>query len=220
MEGVGISAHVIYAFSEHWGMSLSGAYARSISGTANAVAVGPTTRFADPQNSKLSLPTELSNFGIQGQLIYDPFSGDGFRLPVIVGAGVVSADQRTEDTFQAAGATLRASIKTDEVIPLFMAGLAPQQTVGPFRIIPFGSAFLFLESFQTTRRLENLTNGQASQGSAGALRPVIVNLGLSVKYLPWNLGFSYVKGGILLNERMKAFASDASLWTVTWDRAF
>jgi hypothetical protein len=220
MQGAGISVRILKALSDHWGVGFQGVYARSVSGSAQTVSLG-AEGFEAQGNSDLALPLQVSAYSAMAELVYDPMSGQGLRLPMMVGLTLTTIDATSEGTFQFQGNSFYAKNKT---LPTFSPGLAvgiaPQESWGPFRFIPFALGMYRFQKFERVHRLENVTTGQVVETKDKPYRHGAVHVGITVKYTPWDIGFSYVRAGLYFGPHEQPFNSQTELFTVSWNKTF
>lgn len=219
-EGAGISVRVLRALSDHWGVGFQGVYARSASGSAQTVSLG-AEGFETQSNSRLGLPLQLSAYSAMAEVVYDPMTGQGFRLPMMLGFTLNAIDATSEGTFQFQGNSFYARNKTVPLLsPGLAAGIAPQESWGPIRFIPFVLGMYRFEKFERLHRLENVTTGQVVETKGEPRRHASLHLGITLKYTPWDIAISYVRAGIYFGPHEQPFNSQTELFTVSWNKTF
>lgn len=88
---------------------------------------------------------QLSAYSAMAEVVYDPMSGQGLRLPMLLGLSLSTIDATTEGTFQFQGNSFYAKNKTLPLLsPGIVAGIAPQESWGPIRFIPLCSGHVSL----------------------------------------------------------------------------
>jgi len=220
MQGAGISARVLKALSDHWGVGFQAVYARSASGSAQTVSLG-AQGFEAQGNSRLSLPLQVSAYSAMAELVYDPMSGPGFRLPMMLGLSLNMIDATSEGTFQFQGNSFYAKNKTlPRLSPGLVVGIAPQESWGPVRFIPFAVGMYRFDKFERFHRLINTTTGEVSESRDEPLRHGSAHLGITLLYTPLDLAFSYVRAGIYLGPHEQPFNSQTELFTLSWSKTF
>lgn len=220
MQGAGMSVRLLRALSDHWGVGFQAVYARSASGSAQQISFG-SQGFEAQANSRLALPLQLSAYSGMAEVVYDPMSGPGFRLPMLLGFTLSTIDATTEGTFQFQGNSFYAKNKTVPVVsPGIVAGIAPQESWGPVRFIPFVVGMYRFEKFERLHRLENLTTGQVVETRGEPLSHASLHLGITLKYVPWDIAVSYVRAGMYFGPHEQPFNSQTELFTVSWNKTF
>ena len=157
LSGYGVGASAVYAFTGHWAATGMFGYGE-LSGTDGQGNTPRSTGYVATANA-----------------IYDPFSGDDFRLPIMAGLGYRNMVE--EDAVCSVGVCFDAKgLALD-------AGAAPQVNTGFLRWILFG----YLLTGEPSPRLSGPAGlaSDPSQNIAGGA-------GLSVVYRPWNLGVTYI----------------------------
>jgi len=219
-QGAGISVRAMHALNDHWGMGFQGVYARSASGSAQQISFG-AQGFEAQGNSRLSLPLQYSAYSAMAEVVYDPFTGKGFRLPFMLGLSLNAIEATSEGTFQFQGNSFYAKNKTVPLLsPGVAVGVAPQHSWGSFRFIPFAVGLYRFEKFERQHRLENLTTGQVVETKGEPHRHASLHLGITLKYMPWDLALSYVRAGIYFGPHEQPFNSQTELFTLAWSKTF
>ena len=157
LSGYGVGASAVYAFTGHWAAAGMFGYGE-LSGTDGQ---GNTPRSA--------------GYVTTANVIYDPFSGDDFRLPIMAGLGYRNMVE--EDALCSAGVCFDAKgLALD-------AGAAPQINTGFLRWVLFG----YLLTGEPSARLSQPSGlvSEPSQNIAGGA-------GVSVIYRPWNMAATYI----------------------------
>jgi hypothetical protein len=219
-QGAGISVRMLYALSDHWGVGIQGVYARSAEGSAQMVSFG-AQGFEAQGNSRISLPLQLSAYSGVAEVVYDPMTGQGFRVPMLLGLTLSTIDATTEGTFQFQGNSFYTKSKTVPMVsPGLVAGIAPQHSWGPIRFIPFVVGMYRFDKFERTHRLENVTTGEVVESQGQPQRHASLHLGISLKYIPWDISVSYIRSGIYFGPHEQPFNSQTELFTLSWSKAF
>ena len=206
MSGAGFGAALTYGLSDHWGLNFIAGYVK-ITGD-RSLSVDYTQGDNPPEAGKIFQtpkavpssgnvhPGEAKGFSLLVNLIWDHWSGDGFRMPVYFGTGFMQAEGDVET---ATG--LKRDGKTSS--PVITLGLGPSFRVKRFR---FGGFFLlsgpigggkgtFVDFDPATGAVNSslefdITNDPLESG-AGIF-------GLEAIYLPWGLSVGYsppIEGG-------------------------
>lgn len=190
---------LLYGINDNWGVNFTGIWEEANNGSADTVAV-----FQNGQHTHRTLPGHASGYIAALGAVYDPVAGPRFRLPIVAGVGYNYYSATIEDSFQVSnpGGSETFRYYGNHKVSRFSLylGVAPQIDVGRFRMIPFvvtsDSAF-FGGDGTSTVRLENLTAGQRSEATLNYSEVTYLSAGMTVKYVPWNLGLSYIRGDML-----------------------
>lgn len=219
-QGAGISVRFLRSLSDHWGVGFQGVYARTAAGNAQQISFG-AQGFDAQGNSRLSLPLQISAYSAMAEVVYDPMSGPGLRIPMLFGLSLSTIDATTEGTFQFQGNSFYAKNKTLPLLsPGLVAGIAPQESWGPIRFIPFAVGMYRFDKFERLHRLENLTTGQVVETRGEPLSHASLHLGITLKYTPWDIAVSYVRAGIYFGPHEQPFNSQTELFTLSWSKTF
>ncbi len=156
MNGFGASASADYALSDHWGVGLLGGYGQlsGIDFSGNSANANGTIASA--------------------VVIYDPFSGDNFRMPFIGGLGYRNLIENDAGNmiYNAQGFS-------------YSAGIAPQFNTGFLRWTLFGYIVSGTPNAETLQGLSGLSRNSAANTAAGG--------GITVAYRPLKfLSFTYI----------------------------
>jgi hypothetical protein len=153
-------------------------------------------------------------------VIWDPVAGESFRLPIALGVGYNYYSATLEGPFTivdnaGTARTFRYYGNHNVERASLFFGLAPQFDYRNFRFIPFivtsDSAFFDGEG-KSTVRIEG-PNARASREAVLTYGEVTyLSGGISVKYLPWDLGLSYIRGD--LTDR----GIDTSVFSLSWEK--
>lgn len=219
-QGAGMTVRFLRALNDHWGVGFQGVYARSVSGNAQQISLG-SQGFDASGNSHLGLPLLYSTYSALAEVVYDPFTGQGFRLPMFVGLSLTALDATTEGTFQFQGNSFYTKNKTQPIpVPGIAVGIAPQQSWGPFRFIPFAVARHDFQKMKRLHRLENLTTGEVVESGGAPHTYSSLHLGITLKYIPWDLSVSYVRAGLIIANHAAPVDSQTELFTLAWSKTF
>ena len=218
MSGLAIAGDIVYQLSPHWAIGAIASYSHSTSGTQSIVGLCSFPPNCQGGYSQLlPVPGTVSGYSLFGTLIFDPFTGDNFRLPLMAGAGVLGTDSRASGTVTVQGHTLSASSKYSLASPAVSLGLAPQWNVWHFRMIPFGILAIGADHRQTSASLTDLTTGATSTlTSPSGGHSHAEGVGLTIKYNPWNVGFTYVASNLFEGNKYPSI----SLFTLTFEKVW
>ncbi len=159
MNGEGIGTSAIYSLTDHWGIGVMAGYGH-LSGT-------------DFSGDKATSNGSLAN----ADIVFDPFSGNNFRLPILVGMGyrnLMENDSGIGNIYNAQGFS-------------YDAGIAPQFNTGFLRWILFGYIVSGTPTAQTSQATSSgsaLLPSSADNTAAGG--------GISVVYRPLNFTLTYI----------------------------
>lgn len=159
MSGEGVGTSLMYSLTDHWGIGVMAGYGH-LSGT-------------DFSGNEASSNGSLAN----ADIVFDPFSGNNFRLPFLAGLGyrnLLENDAGFGNIYNAQGFA-------------FDAGLAPQFNTGFLRWILFGYIISGTPTAQTSQATSSgsaLLPSSADNTAAGG--------GISVVYRPLNLTLTYI----------------------------
>jgi hypothetical protein len=219
-QGAGMTVRFLRALSDHWGVGFQGIYARTVSGNAQQISLG-ARGFENPGNSRLGLPLLYSAYSAVAEVVYDPFTGQGFRFPMFVGLSLTALDATTEGTFQFQGNSFYTKNKTRPIpVPGIAVGIAPQQSWGPFRFIPFAVARHDFQKMNRLHRLQDLSTGQVVESGGVPHTYSSLHMGITLKYIPWDLSVSYVRAGLIIANHAAPVDSQTELFTLAWSKAF
>jgi hypothetical protein len=210
-----LAGSLVYGINRNWGITFTGVWEQSRDGSSNVVAVtqGGASR-------QISLPGEAHGFIAALGAIYDPVAGERFRLPIAFGVGYNYYSATVEGTFginAAAGGTRTFRYYGNHNVSRFslFLGVAPQFDYRNFRFIPFivtsDSAF-FDGRGTSTARLEESATGAVREAPLSYNEVTYLSGGLTVKYVPWNVGLSYIRGDL------KDRGIDTSLFSLSLEK--
>lgn len=199
MDGWGVGLAATRALSDHWGINLIAGYEET-SGVRHLTtnysqgdsdSTGPvfaTTRITnDTVNGQ---PGETRGYALLVNLMWDAWSGDGFRMPLYLGTGFMYAHGEV-----AAATGLKREGTTSS--PVITFGINPSFPVRDFR---FGAYFLLSGPFSggkgkfseydpatgvVSRQLEfDITDDPLESGAA--------IMGVEASYLPWGFSVGWI----------------------------
>jgi hypothetical protein len=205
---------LVYAFNPNWGVSFTGVWEQSTDGSAETVTV-----YQRKRGSPVSLPGEAEGYIAALAAIWDPVAGPQFRLPIAFGIGYnyYSATIEGNFDFSSPGGTRTFRYYGNHKVSrmsLFL-GVAPQFDYRNFRFIPFivtsDSAFFNGEG-KSTVRFQNAGTGAVREAQLAYNEVTYLSGGLTVKYVPWDLGLSYIRGD--LTDR----GIDTSVFSLSWEK--
>lgn len=213
-QGVLLGGSVLYGVDDNWGLNLTGIWEESTRGSAETVEIWQNAR-----DTRMRLSGQARGYIVAGGVVYDPIAGRRFRLPIVVGIGYNYYTATVEQTFNVAnpGGSERFHYFGNHRVSRKSVyfGAAPQADFGGFRFVPFvitsDSAF-FGGTGHSTVRLENLSTGVRGESKLAYGEVTYLSGGLTVKYLPWNLGLSYIRGDML------ARGIDTDVYSLTWNK--
>lgn len=198
MKGFGFGAALTYGLSDHWGLNFIVGHVKT-TGSRNLATDysqgdgASGNIFATPKSNgnDNGLPGEARGTALLVNLIWDHWSGDGFRLPVYLGTGYMVAE----------GSVVKATgLKRDArtASPVITVGLSPS-----FRIKKwFRLGGFFLMSGPLSGGKGHIVDFDPATGaeissvtfdiSDDPLESGAAIMGLEATYLPWGLGLTYV----------------------------
>jgi hypothetical protein len=165
MSGYGVGASADYGLTNHWGVAAMFGYAR-MTGT-----------------DFLGLPATAQGSLASGNIIFDPFSGERFRLPIMFGVGY-------ENNTQTGSSVASTPLGSSQVL-FASKGLTTNLAVAPqwnTRYVGFGPFFysMSLAGKSTSAPALVAREGNQSQNSGA------VGAGFTVVYRPWDLSATYI----------------------------
>ena len=165
--GPGFGASVLYSLTDHWGIGGLIGYAKM--------------RGTDSNSDRFT----ATGYSAGANIVYDPFSGDNFRFPIMAGLAYDN-DKETVNVGNAAFGQFPANSVFQYYVgksPGWIAGLAPQFNTGPLRWVVFGFA---IQPFH--KPVINNPNAGSNNGSDGGAS----GAGVSVIYRPLNMALTYI----------------------------
>ncbi|MDE2490242.1 MAG: hypothetical protein KGM24_05305 [Elusimicrobia bacterium] len=192
----GGAGSVVYGLTDHFavgftGLGFSGKGSYHIPSGNSAVTGG-------------SYDMTTSGLIAAGSVVWDCFSGDGFRLPVLVGLNYESMHDESRNVLDGSGnslGTLGNNLDSAGV----QFGFSPQFNTGPVRWEPFVLSYL---PFAHEKQTQNGTTYDDSlRSDTGGPQP-----GLNVLYRPWNLSFFYTLG--------VSKAKGTHVYSLRWAKSF
>lgn len=204
MSGWAMTGSANYGLSDHWGIGLTAGHndlkGKSPMSVGSGV-VPPNTLSFESVNGHDS---NGQGTVVMGNFVWDHWTGDGFRLPVYMGAGFISITETREDSTRG---IRNGGDLTGGALAL---GAAPSWGVGKFRaavyvmtIMCVGQGTEYVEGYKSPAANRNKYSGPGLGDSDSILLP----LGTEVTYMPWGLSFGYV-----------APIDGASTYTLSWTR--
>jgi hypothetical protein len=213
-QGYLLGGSVLYGITDHWGVNFTGIWEQSNKGSAE-----PVTLFQGGPHSHLRLPGDARGYIVGLGAVFDPVAGARFRLPIVVGIGHNYYSATVEGSFAVSnpGGSETFRYYGNHSVSRFSAylGVAPQADVGNLRFVPFvitSDSTVFSGQGRSTVRLENLSSGASDESKLYYRELTYLSAGLTVKYLPWNLGLSYIRGDV------KSRGIDTDIYALIFDR--
>lgn len=202
---------LLYGINPHWGVNFTGIYEESRSGSAQPVVVTAA------QDTPVRMPGRADGYILALGAVYDPIAGPRFRLPIVAGVGYNYYSATVEGTFAAGSDTFRYHGNHKVSRASLYAGIAPQADYRSFRFTPFliasDSAF-FGGKGKSLVQLDNLASGERAEQRLTYSEVTYLSAGLAIKYLPWNLGISYIRGDMLSR------GIDTDVYSLTFEKTF
>ena len=194
VHGGGGSGGVTYGFSDHWGLAVIGA-GNSIRGTSalNPLLPGGNYFPGFPNCGPSGCPSVVANENGQGlmaaaNVIFDPFSGNGFRLPIFAGLSYTGITETVDNPtlgIKRTGYLHSAGL---------FGGLSPSIPVWKFRFTPFFLVSDALEKSTTAMISYNSQTGAKTSEidfTNSSNYSKVFALGLSIAFTPLHLSFTY-----------------------------
>jgi len=198
MSGWGLTTAMTYGFTDHWGVSLLAGYTningdRTLSFRDNngTLIVAPPARLNGAGSTAPMLITAGHGYGLvaTASAIWDHWTGDGFRLPVYLGGGVMSISE------QADHAGYGVKRVADVTSPALLVGLAPSFNIWKFRAVTYFMVTAALNpgtgSIIDYNPQTGAVNNKTNFPLVGGLDSAFPIAGLELTYRPWGLGFTY-----------------------------
>lgn len=209
-----LGGSLVYAINKNWGVTFTAVGEQSRDGSAEVVTV-----FQQKKPRQVSLDGETSGYIAALGVIFDPIAGESFRLPIALGVGYNYYSATIEGAFNiqrpAGTRTFKYYGRHEVERPSLFLGIAPQVDYRNFRFIPFivssDSAF-FDGKGKSTVRVEGPTARDVREAELAYSEVTYLSGGLSVKYLPWNLGLSYIRGDLM--DR----GVDTTVLSLSWEK--
>lgn len=212
-KGYLLGGSVLYGINDNWGLNFTGVWERSRKGSAETVEL-----FQGGPHTHVRLPGRARGYIVGLGAVYDPIAGLKFRLPIVAGVGYNYYSATIEDTFSVSnpgGSELfRYSGNHSVSRSSLYLGVAPQADIGSLRFVPFlvtSDSAVFDGEGKSKVRLENLSSGASGEAELTYKEVTYLSAGLTVKYMPWNLGLSYIRGDI------KNRGIDTDVYSLMWD---
>jgi hypothetical protein len=153
------------------------------------------------------LPATAEGYLVSENIIFDPFSGDNFRLPIMLGLGYENNTQ----TGSSAASTLLGSSQVLFASKGLASNLAisPQWNMWSLRWIPFFySMGLLGSSYSAPGLVAHEGNQGQNSGAIGA--------GITVMYRPWDLSLTYIP--TFTND--VSHGETSNVYSMTWQHRF
>ncbi|MDE2292609.1 MAG: hypothetical protein KGL53_11050 [Elusimicrobia bacterium] len=179
VDAYGAAGSVVWGVADHFALGFTG-----LGFNGKGKYHVPTGSGASFSSGAYDMKT--SGFIAAASLIFDPFTGDGFRLPLMAGVNYESMRDESTGVLDGSGNSLGAlGNRLDS--PGVQFGLSPQFNTGPLRWEPFALVYFPLSHEKQTQ------NGTVFDSSihsdTGGPQP-----GINVVFRPWNLSFFYALG--------------------------
>ena len=179
LKGYGGSLTVTKSLNPHLGISVGGLYFRETG------SYDPQTT-SSGQSAGIAGSASANGWIGTAALVLDFFSGDGFRMPIIIGGNYENFNSSNPTVFDQTGRTLRS--------PGYSFGISPRFTLGWFRIQPF-----FMIDFPTKDAV-NACNPGITGCNPNSSEDTGAVLGVNTIFTPWGLSFFYNMGNLILNQ--------------------
>jgi len=214
MKGWGGAAAATYAFTDHLGLAfiaggnhISGSRGLDSGGSSGPIALFPGVNPGGPLNGQ----STGSGFLGAVSVIWDHWSGDGFRLPVFAGLSYLDLTETVDDT--------TAGVKRVGVnhTPGAYLGLVPQFNILKVRVAPFLTYSMGFQNVNTTLTSYDPATGATFKQMSFVDTHLneesrnVHTAGVSFSYIPWGMGFTYIPSQI--NPGISAY-------TLTWSKRF
>ena len=214
-QGYLLAGSLVYAFNKNWGVTFTAVWEQSKDGSAQDVVT--VTQQGRPRHVSID-EGETDGYIAALGVIWDPIAGERFRLPITFGVGYnyYSATIAGPFSVQTPQGTRNFRYYGNHSVerPSLFFGLAPQFDYRSFRFIPFvvtsDSAFFDGEG-KSTVRIEGPTATARREATLIYSEVTYLSGGITVKYLPWNLGLSYIRGD--LQDR----GIDTAVFSLNWE---
>jgi len=200
MSGYGMTTALTYGFTDHWGVSFLAGYT-NISGSRTLSFRDNNGTLIVTPPAKVNSATNNGNNAINGaagqghgivaivSAIWDHWEGDGFRLPVYLGSGVMSISEQAD----AAGYGMKRT--GDVMSPSLLVGMAPSMNLWKFRAVSyFMLATALIPGTGSIIDYDPRTgavNSKTNFPLVGGLDSAFPIAGVEFTYRPWGLGFTY-----------------------------
>ncbi len=216
LPGSGGALSLLYGFSKHWGVT-------AIAGFAGAKGdfqrINPYGNVGDIVSGK----PEQKAVNAALNLVWDGFSGDNFRLPVMLGLSYLKYSESLSIPFTILQGPLinhRGVMSEDYSYDEFgySLGLAPQFNTGQFRWVPFFFSTSAVNKGKRKYMERDLDTGQVYTATPNTEESGTVVTGIQVVYRPWNLSYSYISPS--LSDVRPQDGNTMSSHTLTFSRKF
>lgn len=196
MSGYGLTSAVTYGFTDHWGASLLVGYTnisgdRSVSFRDNngALIMTPPAKAGGLNGPQLVGAGQGHGIVATASAVWDHWDGDGFRLPVYLGGGIMSISE------QADHAGLGIKRVADVTSPALLVGVAPSFNLWDFRAVTYFLVTAALNpgtgSIIDYNPRTGATNSRTNFPLVGGLDSAFPIAGIELTYKPWGLGVTY-----------------------------
>ncbi|HAZ08434.1 MAG TPA: hypothetical protein DCZ01_07935 [Elusimicrobia bacterium] len=209
MSGWALAASANYGLGDHWGVGFMVGHSdlkgkSPMSGFGNLV---PPSAPASTRNKYDAQSHDSKGQGtvVMGNFIWDHWTGEGFRLPVYMGAGFMDITETRNDPVLGAknGGTLSGGA--------LALGAAPSFGFGKFRAAVFLMTIMCLDAgTEYVSDYDPSTGAEIRRYSGpglGDADSILLPLGTELTYMPWGLSLGYV-----------APIDGASTYTLSWTR--
>jgi hypothetical protein len=196
MAGYGMTAAVTYGFTDHWGVSLLAGYTnisgeRSVSFRDNsgALIMTPPAKVGGVNAPQLIGAGQGHGIVATVSAVWDHWEGDGFRLPVYAGGGIMSISEQADH----AGFGIKRS--ADVTSPAILVGAAPSFNIWKFRAVTYFMLTAALNpgtgSIVDYNPANGVTNTRTNYALVGGLDSAFPIAGIELTYRPWGVGFTF-----------------------------
>jgi hypothetical protein len=210
VHGAGASASFVYGFSSHFGVSVI-ASVESSKGTAPLIIqYGANNSYVSEFDGSIEQQAAVT----MASLIFDPFSNpDGFRMPIFLGYGIYHSDDKRTGTAIVGGNTIQAQTTVVSDGASVALGLAPSLKTWKLRWTLFALGMNGGTDKKSSSFTNVTTHGGLDTGNSDS-SDFVMTAGLSVNYIPWNIGFVYTPS-IAWDKNGKE-----SLYSLKWSHQF
>lgn len=190
MEGWAMTGSAAYGLTEHWGAGLLIGHTR-LSGHSpvNVRSSLVYGQLANKTDDRRAISSEGDGTVVLANLICDPWSGNGFRMPIYMGLGYMDLNEKREDTVLG----LRNTGKVSTLAPSL--GISPSLGFKNFRA---GGFVMFLYGLDaghetlTSYQANGVIDAQYSTDGLGDADALIAVIGTEITYTPWGLSLGWI----------------------------